>query len=409
MSQTQKKLVLNGREITLLGTAHISNESITEVSDTIRSTVPDCVAIELDEKRRDSMTDSDAYRRLDIIAVLKRKEGFLLLANLVLASFQRRMGQNVGVKPGDEMLAAMNTASELGIPSVMVDRPIAVTLRRAWAKNSFWGKSKLISAMIASAFDKEEVSPEQIEALKKSNEMDSMMGELSSYLPAVKEVLIDERDRYLACHIWDAAGSKVIAVLGAGHLPGVQAHLEKIAAGTEQTDTSEISEIPQKQGFAKYAGWIIPVLIVVLIALGFIFGGRTTGREMVGSWIVWNGMLAAIGTLLAAGHPLTVLVAFIGAPITSLCPFIGVGVLTGIVQAVFCKPKVSDMETLQDDVTAFKGWYRNRILRVLLVFLLSSIGSSIGTFVAGAGILKTFSRFFSKIGGWLTGLFIKQP
>ncbi|MFA6856077.1 MAG: TraB/GumN family protein [Treponema sp.] len=407
MSQTQISLSLNGRKITLLGTAHISNESIEEVTDTIRSLKPDCVGIELDEKRRESMTETDTYRKLDIIAVLRRKEGFLLLANLVLASFQRRMGQNVGVKPGDEMLAAMNTATEQGIPSVMVDRPIAVTLRRAWAKNSFWGKCKLISAMIASAFDKEEISSEQIEALKKSNEMDSMMRELSDYLPAVKEVLIDERDRYLASHIWNAAGNNVLAILGAGHLPGVQAHLEKIAAGQESTDTAAISEIPQKKGFSKYDGWIIPVLIVALIVLGFIFGGRNTGRAMVGSWIIWNGMLAAIGTLIAAGHPITVLVAFIGAPLTSLCPFIGVGVLTGIVQAVFCKPKVSDIETLQDDVSSFKGWYKNKILRVLLVFLLSSIGSSIGTFVAGAGIIKTLSSFFSEIGIWFLNLFAK--
>ena len=162
MSNTQKTISLNGRTITLLGTAHVSDESIKEVTDAIREQKPDCVAIELDEKRSRSMTDPESYRKLDIIAVLKRKEGFLLLANLVLASFQKRLGENVGVKPGDEMLAAMNTASELGIPSVMVDRPIAVTLRRAWAKNSLWGKSKLISALIASAFDKEKISPEQI-------------------------------------------------------------------------------------------------------------------------------------------------------------------------------------------------------------------------------------------------------
>jgi len=353
------------------------------------------------------MTDPDSYRKLDIIAVLRRKEGFLLLANLVLASFQRRMGQNIGVKPGDEMLAAMNTANELGIPSVMVDRPIAVTLRRAWAKNSLWGKCKLLSAMIASAFDKEEVSPEQIEALKKSNEMDSMMGELSEYLPTVKEVLIDERDRYLACHIWNASGNTVLAVLGAGHLPGVQAHLERIAAGQETTDTSEISEITQKTGFSRYTGWIIPTLIVLLIALGFIFGGRATGREMVGSWILWTGALAAAGTLAAGGHPLTILAAFLSAPITALSPFIGVGMVTGIVQAVFCKPKVSDMETLQDDIMTIKGWYRNGILRILLVFLLSSIFCSVGTFVAGAGIIKSLSRFFTKIGTVVMGLFVK--
>jgi pheromone shutdown-related protein TraB len=407
MSQTQKVISLNGRSITLLGTAHISRESITEVADTIKTQHPDCVAIELDEKRRESMTNPEAYRKLDIIAVLRHKEGFLLLANLVLSSFQRRMGLNVGVKPGDEMLAAMNTAGELEIPAVMVDRPIAVTLRRAWAKNSFWGKCKLISALITSAFDKEEISQEQIETLKKSNEMDSMMDELSNYLPTVKEVLIDERDRYLACHIWNTNGNNVIAVLGAGHLPGVQAHLEKIAAGEESTDTAEISEIPEKRGAAKYTGWIIPVLIIALIVLGFIFGGRNAGQAMVGSWILWNGVMAAIGTLIAGGHPLTILLSFVGAPVTSLCPFIGVGMLTGILQALFCKPKVSDMETLQQDASSFTGWYRNRILRVLLVFLFSSVGSSIGTFAAGAGIIKTLSAFFSKIGAWFMGIFVK--
>ena len=395
VSNTQKTISLNGRTITLLGTAHVSNESIEEVTDAIREQKPDCVAIELDEKRRRSMTDPESYSKLDIITVLKQKEGFLLLANLVLASFQKRLGENVGVKPGDEMLAAMNTASELGIPSVMVDRPIAVTLRRAWVKNSLWGKSKLISALIASAFDKEEISPEQIEALKKSNEMDSMMTELAEYLPAVKEVLINERDRYLASRIWEANGERVLAVLGAGHLPGVEAHLKKIASGDETTDTSDIDQVPPKTGLSKYAGWIIPIAIIALVALGFALGGKHVGSEMIGSWILWNASLAALGTLIAGGHPITIVSAAVGAPITSLTPVIGVGLVTGVVQAYFCKPKVSDMENLQTDAGSIKGWYRNRLLRVLLVFLLSTLGSSAGTFIAGAGIVKSFGAFFA--------------
>lgn len=341
------------------------------------------------------MTDPESYRKLDIIAVLKRKEGFLLLANLVLASFQKRLGENVGVKPGDEMLAAMNTAAELGIPSVMVDRPIAVTLRRAWVKNSLWGKSKLISALIASAFDKEKISPEQIEALKKSNEMDSMMTELAEYLPAIKEVLINERDRYLASRIWEANGERVLAVLGAGHLPGVEAYLKKIAAGDETTDTSDIDQVPPKTGLSKYAGWLIPIAIIALVALGFALGGKRIGSEMIGSWIFWNASLAALGTLAAGGHPITIVSAAVGAPVTSLTPVIGVGLVTGVVQAYFCKPKVSDMENLQADATSIKGWYRNRLLRVLLVFLLSTLGSSTGTFIAGADIVKSFGAFFA--------------
>ena len=395
VSNTQKTISLNGRTITLLGTAHVSDESIKEVTDAIREQKPDCVAIELDEKRSRSMTDPESYRKLDIIAVLKRKEGFLLLANLVLASFQKRLGENVGVKPGDEMLAAMNTAAELGIPSVMVDRPIAVTLRRAWVKNSLWGKSKLISALIASAFDKEKISPEQIEALKKSNEMDSMMTELAEYLPAIKAVLINERDRYLASRIWEANGERVLAVLGAGHLPGVEAYLKKIAAGDETTDTSDIDQVPPKTGLSKYAGWLIPIAIIALVALGFALGGKRIGSEMIGSWIFWNASLAALGTLAAGGHPITIVSAAVGAPVTSLTPVIGVGLVTGVVQAYFCKPKVSDMENLQADATSIKGWYRNRLLRVLLVFLLSTLGSSTGTFIAGADIVKSFGAFFA--------------
>lgn len=395
MSNTQKVLTLNGRTITLIGTAHISQDSINEVTEAIKTQKPDCVAIELDQKRCDSIKNPDSWRQLDIIKVLKRGEGFLLLANLVLASFQKRMGQNVGVRPGDEMVAAMKVAEELNIPTTMVDRPIQTTLRRAWAKNSLWGKCKLLSAMISSAFTSEKISSEEIEELKNNSEMDSMMKELSDYMPTVKEVLIDERDKYLASHIWESEGSNIIAVLGAGHLPGVQAYLEKIAAGQESTDTTEIANIPNKTLGAKIKGWIIPAIIVILIGMGFYFGGRNKGTELVLSWVLWNGALSAIGSIIAAAHPLTILVSFIGAPITSLCPFVGVGFLTGITQAFICKPKVKDIEDLSTDAGSLKGFYKNRVLKVLLVFILSSLGSSIGTFVSGADIISKLSSIIT--------------
>ena len=394
MKQTQVQLNLNGREIVLLGTAHVSDESVKEVSAAVREIKPEAVCVELDEKRYESIKNPDKYAQLDIIKVLKKNEGFLLLANLVLASFQKRMGNNVGVKPGDEMLAAINVSEEENIPCVMVDRPIQVTLRRAWAKNSLWGKIKLISALLASAFSKEEISEEQIEELKDRSEMDSMMSELSEYLPVVKEVLIDERDKYLASKIWEAKGDKILAVLGAGHLPGVQAHLEKIAAAAETSDTSEIEVVPPKKAGTKILGWIIPVLIVLAIAAGFYFGGRSKGFEMLESWILWNGSLSAIGSIIAAAHPLTIILSFIAAPLTSLCPLIGVGIVTGIFQAFICRPKVRDLENLADDAGSLKGFYKNRILKVLLVFFLSSIGSSIGTFVSGADIFANLPSLF---------------
>ena len=385
MSQLQRVLSLNGRTITLIGTAHVSAESVAEVENSIREIKPDSVAIELDEKRADSIRNKDKYRELDIVKVLRRGEGFLLLANLVLASFQRRMGQNVGVNPGDEMLAAMRVADELNIPTVMADRAIQTTLKRAWAKNSFWGKCKLLATLLSSAFSKEDMSAEDIENIKEKNEMDSMMNELADYMPVVKEVLIDERNVYLADKIWGAAGNSVVAVLGAGHLDGVVENLEKIAGG-QAVDTAAIDVVPEKKGFAKFAGWIIPIAIIGLIISGFIYGGTQLGTKMIKSWILWNGACAAGLTLLAAGHPITILVAFLSAPITSLCPFIGCGFVTAIVQAFVCKPKVKDMETLQDDVT-FVGFYKNRILRILLIFILSSLDSSVATFISGADII----------------------
>ncbi len=395
MSQLERVLNFGERTITLIGTAHVSAESVAQVENTIKELKPDSVAIELDEKRADSIRNKDKYRELDIVKVLRRGEGFLLLANLVLSSFQRRMGQSVGVNPGDEMLAAMRVADELGIPSVMADREIQVTLKRAWAKNSFWGKCKLLATLLSSAFSKEDMSEQDIENIKEKNEMDSMMNELADFMPVVKEVLIDERNVYLAQHIWDSPGNKVLAVLGAGHLDGVVENLEKIAAGGTTADNIKesidgINVVPAKGPGAKVLGWIIPIAIVGLIIAGFIYGGTQLGTKMIKSWILWNGACAAILTLLAAGHPVTVVVAFISAPITSLCPFIGCGFVTAIVQAFMCKPKVRDMETLQDDVT-FTGFYKNRILRILLIFILSSLGSSVATFISGADIIGSLA------------------
>ncbi len=392
MSQTQVQLEFSGRKITLVGTAHVSKESVEEVKKTITDIKPDCVAVELDEKRADSIKNPSRYSQLDLVKVLQRKEGFLLLANLMLSSYQRRMGLNAGVKPGDEMIAAMNAAEENNIPCSLVDRPIQITLKRAWGKNSFWGKCKLFSTLIASAFSKEEIDPSEIEKLKQRNEMDSMMNELSEYMPVIKEVLIDERDRFLASKIWESEGNNIVAVLGAGHLPGVQAYLEKLGKDEITPNVNELSVLPKPGILGRLFAFLLPSCRIGLIVAGIVDGGIHAGAQILSTWFLWNAIPAAILTAVAFGHPLAILVGFIGAPFTSLCPFVGIGFCTAIVQAIVCKPKVSDMETLQDDVTSLKGFYKNRILRTLLVFVLSSIGSTIGTFVGGADIIGILSN-----------------
>ena len=382
MNQIIRKISLKDRDIILVGTAHISRESIEDVERSIRDEQPDCVCVELDEQRYKALTNEKQWQELDIIEVLKSGKGFLLLANLVLAAFQKRIGADVGVKPGDEMKAAVTAAQSLAIRTELVDRPIHTTLKRAWAKNNLWGKSKLLATLLSSAFSTEKLSTEEIEALKDKSEMDGMMAEMASYLPQVKEVLIDERDRYLATKIWNAPGKKIIAVLGAGHLEGTQAYLEKLENRTASNDLSDIAEVPPKTKLSKLANWFFPALIVVLVAAGFFKGGVTASTALLIRWILWNGSLAALGTLAALGHPLSIIAGFIGAPLATLNPFIGVGLFTGIVQAWVRKPQVSDMENLATDVTTIRGWYKNKIAHILLIFFLSSLGGAIGNFIA---------------------------
>jgi len=383
----------NPIEVTLIGTAHVSRESINEVSGIIRDEKPDMICVELDEARYASITQKESWEKLNMVKVFKEGKGFLLMANLVLSGFQRRIGAELGVKPGEEMKTALDTAKELGIPHALCDREVQVTLRRAWSNCGLWQKCKLLASLLSSAFTTEKLDAEEIENLKKRNELDGMMNELAGYLPEVKETLIDERDQYLAAKIWNSAKalapreelpppSRVIAVVGAGHMQGIKTHLEKIAGGEESTDVSKLDLIPPRRSLSKALSFVIPLIIVTLFTLGFMKGGAGMSLSLLLRYIFWNGSLAALGAILALAHPLAILVAFAGAPITTMIPFIGVGLFSGLVQVTLSKPRVVDAQTIIDDVGSLKGFYRNRITRALLVFFLSNLGSSIGTFVS---------------------------
>jgi pheromone shutdown-related protein TraB len=389
MKETIRRVEAGGREFILVGTAHVSKESIEESTRTIREEKPDCVCVELDEGRLQAIKNEKGWQELDVVKALKQGKGFLLLANLVLSSFQRRMGADVGVKPGDEMKEAIAVAEAEGIPTALVDRPIQVTLRRAWAKNGFWGKIKLLATLVASAFSDDDIKSEDIEKLKEQGAMDGMMEELAKELPTVKEVLIDERDRYLASHIWEAKGNKIVAILGAGHLPGTERILGELASGARSADTSDIAEVPPKGIGSHLAGWAIPAILVALVVAGFFTGGANASLDMLIRWFLWNGSLAALGALLALGNPLTILVSFLAAPVATINPFIAVGLISGVVQAWIRKPRVRDMETISEDVTTLRGFYRNRIAHVLLVFFLSSLGGAIGNFIAVPSLLAS--------------------
>ena len=397
MNESTSTLTLNGQEIILIGTAHVSRDSINEVRNAILEGKPDYVCVELDAARYASIVKKENWESLDMAKVFREGKGFLLMANLVLSGFQRRMGAELGVKPGEEMMVALQTADELGIPHNLSDREVHTTLRRAWNRCSLWSKSKLLASLLAGAFTTEKLTAEEIENLKNHNELDGMMSELAEYLPSVKETLIDERDRYLAAKIWNtaqAAGSdlktspenasrppRVIAVVGAGHMNGIKAHLEKLARSEEDSDVSALEKVPPPGFLSQASRFIIPGIIVALIAIGFLRAGADVSLSMILRYILWNGSLAALGALIALGHPLSILVSFLGAPITSLNPFVGIGIFSGITQASLKKPRVGDAQSLTEDISSLKGIYRNRITHALLVFFLSSIGSIAGTFI----------------------------
>jgi pheromone shutdown-related protein TraB len=382
MSNTIKKIPLTGRTIVLIGTAHISHESVAEVSAIIAQEKPGRVCIELDSTRMQSLTEGSHWENLDIGKVLKEGKGFFLLANLALSGFQKRMGSSIGAKPGEEMLAAVKAAEEAGIPWSCCDRDVQVTLKRAWARSNFWNKSKLMASLVSSAFSNEKLSEAEIEQLKDKNELEQMMNELADYLPSVKEVLIDERDRYLASKIFEAKEELVVAVVGAGHMAGIERWLQRLDSGEIDGDVSSIDVVPPPSKLAKSAGWIVPAIIVALIAVGFLRSGTQASLSLMLRWILLNGSLAAIGSALCLAHPATIAVSFLMAPIATLNPLVGIGLFAGVSEAYLRKPTVQDFERLSDDVMNIKGFYRNKVTHILLVFLLSSIGGMIGNFIS---------------------------
>ena len=409
MNDTRMSINLKNMEIILIGTAHVSQESINEVNEIIRNEKPDLICVELDQTRYESITSKEKWEKLDMIKIFREGKGFLLMANLVLSGFQRRMGAELGIKPGDEMKAALDLAGELNIPYALCDREVQITLRRAWANCGLWNKSKLLAALLTSAFSNEKLSSQEIEDLKKRSELDGMMAELASYLPEVKETLIDERDQYLASKIWTKAENlekkeitspkRIVAVVGAGHMQGIKAHLEKIESaengpklaapksGMEKithnslSDVNELEKIPSRGIISRIIPFLIPIAIMALICYGFIRHGSEMSISMLRIWIFWNGSIAALGTLLALGHPLSIIAAFIAAPITTVTPFLGVGMFSGLIQVLMRKPRVTDAQNIIDDVGSLRGFYRNRITRALLVFFFTQLGGVIGTFL----------------------------
>jgi pheromone shutdown-related protein TraB len=381
ISESVTDVQLGNRKVWLIGTAHISKKSIDEVEQVISSVKPGRVCVEIDASRYKAVSEGQNWQNLNIAQVIRQRKGFLLLANLVLSSFQRRMGEELGIKQGAEMLKAIEASEDLGIPYSFADREVQVTLRRAWGKSNFWNKMKLLASLLGSAFSREKLTEEQLEELKQKSALEDMLGELAKMLPSIKEVLIDERDRYLATKIYQTSEERVVAVVGAGHVPGIVQWLKRLESGEAGTDLSDIDSASPPSKVGKIIPWVIPAAIAGLLIAGFFRSGWREALSMFWMWVLVNGTLSAAGALAALAHPLTIVISFAAAPITSMNPTIGVGIVTGLIEALLRKPQVGDFENLHDDIKSFRGFYRNRLTHILLVFFFSTIGSAIGTFI----------------------------
>ncbi|MBN1647036.1 MAG: TraB/GumN family protein [Spirochaetales bacterium] len=386
-SDTITRISLGKREIILIGTAHMSHSSIDEVNTVIDNDKPDHVCVEIDEARYKTMTEGTDWKKMNIYQVIRQKKGFLLMANLVLSSYQKKIGAGMGITPGEEMMAAVRKAQENNIPFSFADREVHVTLSRAWRKSSWWNKNKLMALLVSSIFSREKLTEDDIEKLKKKSALEDMMDEMAGYLPSIKSVLIDERDRFLATRIFQAPGNKTVAVVGAGHANGIVEWLRKLYEENESTDLEDINVVPAKHVAGKIIPWIIPLAVLGIIAYGFVTAGWEDALDKAVKWIVYNGVLAAIGAIVGLAHPIVIVLSFPFAPIFSLNPFMGTGIVCGVIESLIRKPRVMDFENLNTDIQSFKGFYRNRLTHALVVMITISLGSLVGSFTGLFSIL----------------------
>jgi len=376
------RLAQAGGEIILVGTAHVSRESAELVERVIDEEKPDVVCVELCQARFDALKQKDRWQETDIVKVIRDNRTALLLSQLLMVSFQRRIAEKFNINPGEEMLRAIAKAESTGARIVLADREIRVTLLRTWRMMRFWTRLTFLSEMILSLFITEDITEEDIEKLKEHDALDLALKAVGEKLPEVKTTLIDERDQYLAYRIGHSGGRKVVAVVGAGHVPGIQQSFGR------DIDIEAINRIPPPSVWAKFFGWGFSAGIIALFIAGFFYSGGQTSLKMILSWSAITAACAAVGAILLLAHPLTILASALSAPLATLHPLIATGWVAGLVEASFRKPQVKDFLDLKDDIVSLGGFFRNKITRLLILVVFVNLTTSIGTFVAIPVMMK---------------------
>ena len=372
-----EKIKIEGKEIALLGTAHVSKKSKEEVGEAIEKFKPDVVAVELDDKRYEILTSGEQWKDTRVSDIIKDGKAGMFLAGLVLSNYQRKIGEALGIRPGEEMLEGVRVAREKKIDFALIDRDLQVTFKRVMARMGLMERANVLMSLLLGFFEDEEITEDIIEELKEKDVFEQAISEISKVAPSVKKVLIDERDEYMAGALRDIKGEKILAIVGAGHLEGIKKNLK----GSVQMSIKWLGEVPKRRSIVSYVGYLIPVIFAALIGYGFFTKGAGITLQMLAYWFLINGTLSAIGTAAAFGHPASILSAFLAAPLTSLNPAIAAGWVAGYVEAKVKCPKVRDFEGLRD-IKGVKGYWKNQVTRILLVVVFANIGSVIGTFVA---------------------------
>ena len=375
---TIRRIKYNNKEIILLGTAHVSKKSRELVEKTIEEEKPDIVGIELDKGRYKALKSGEKFEQLNIIELIKSGQAWVFLINIILKNFQRQIGKQLGEKPGSEMIAALNAAEEKKLRVALLDRDVKITLKRAFSFLTLGEKIRFITDTFVGLFSKDEknrISEELVEKLKEKDTLNALMQKMGHEYPTIKKVLVDERDQYIAHNISKLPGKKILAVLGAGHLEGVESSIGK------KVNIKEITDIPKKTSMLKIFGILIPLIVIGLIAYAFITKGTEIGVNTVVLWILVNGTLSALGVLIARGHILAAITAFIAAPITTLHPLLAVGWFAGLAQAKISLPQVKDFEQLSN-LNTYTDFEKNKVTKVLLVVVFANLGATIGMVIA---------------------------
>ncbi|UOV05339.1 TraB/GumN family protein [Pseudoxanthomonas sp. F37] len=384
----------DGVRYTLLGTAHVSRASVDAVRATVASGDYDSVAVELDPGRLQSLTDPDTLARLDLVKVIREGKTHLFAANLALAAYQRRLAEQLGVEPGEELKAGALDAQARGLPVHLIDREVGLTFKRALQSLGWWQRTKVGAGILASMFGDEEVGDDEIEKLKQGDMLESSFGEFAAESPQLYQAIIAERDQYMASALRQVAAGvpagaaspyRVLAVVGAGHLPGLARHLRDDAGDPGELRRS--LEVVKPKSRVPWMELVIGAFLIGGFAWGFWQGGVDVGSDLLLQWVLATGVLGAIGCAIAGGHPLSILAAFISSPLTPLHPALASGTVSAFVEATLRKPTYADFMALRDDVQTLKGWWKNRVARILLNFFLTSLGTAIGVWTGGLRML----------------------